>query len=239
MSDESRVAIYQVSHQELAQRVGQVDCVITDPPFSERVHRGQTADRHDGAQGCTVDGLNFEKWSEADVHTFVSTWAPRVRRWIVVLCSHDLIPVYEHAFRDAGRYVFAPVPCVVRGASVRLSGDGPSSWCVYAMAARPVGMRPLSGTLPGAYVGARERLMMPGGKTTWLMRELIGDYARPGDVICDPCAGTGTTVVCAHQSKAGHRVIGGEPDWGRFDLMSERLRNLEGAHRCEFSIHTS
>ena len=237
MDETNRVAIHRVSHQELAQRVGQVDCVITDPPFSDRVHRGQTADRHDGARGVTLEGLTFERWTDADVHTFVNTWSPLARRWIVVLVSHDLIPVYETAFREAGRYCFAPVPCVIRGATVRLSGDGPSSWCVYAMAARPVGMRPLSGTLPGAYVGSRERLKMPGAKPAWLMKDLIDDYARPGDLICDPCAGTGTTVVCAHQAKAGHRVIGGEPHAGRFELMAERLRNLEGDHRCEFLTH--
>jgi hypothetical protein len=217
------VRIYQCDHVQLAGLTPSVDVLITDPPFSPRVHAGQRVKRADASHGhaVTAHGLGYDAWTAADVDLFVTTWSPRVTRWMVILCSHDMVPLYERALVTAGRYVFAPVPCITRGMSVRLAGDGPSSWTVYALAARPVGMRPLSGTLPGAYVGPRERLAMPGAKPLWLMHALVTDYTRACDVVCDPCAGSGSALVAA---RAIHRTcIGGEPDPARYALMRERL----------------
>jgi len=217
------VRIYQCDHVQLAGLTPAVDVLIADPPFSPRVHRGQRAKRADASHGhgTTAHGLGYDAWTAADVHAFVNTWSPRVTRWMVILCSHDMLPLYETALTAAGRYVFAPVSCIIRGMSVRLAGDGPSSWTVYALAARPVGMRPLSGTLPGAYVGPRERLAMPGAKPLWLMHALVADYTRASDVVCDPCAGSGSTLLAA---RAFDRAcIGGEPDPARYALMRERL----------------
>ena len=52
------------------------------------------------------------------------------------------------------------------------------------------------GTLPGAYHGApfdegentvtSSKRIVPGGKPTWLMRAIVGDYSRPGDLVVDP-----------------------------------------------------
>lgn len=216
------VELYNEDHEALAARVGQVDVLITDPPFSERTHRGQKAKRHDGSQGVATHGLSFDHWTEQDVSTFVQTWSPLVRRWMVIMCSHDLIPLYEQALIATGRYVFAPLPVVIRGMSVRLAGDGPSSWSFYIVVARPVGMKPLSGTLPGAYVGTQERgKPIPSCKPLWLMRALVSDYARVEDLIVDPCAGSGTTLIAA--CTEGHRVIGAEPHAERFAIAQARL----------------
>lgn len=137
--------------------VDMVDAVITDPPYSERTHEAvkQFGERKDG---CAVDGLGptYEAWTRDHVFDFVRAWSDRTRGWMVALTDHHLIPDWQDAYEDVGRYAFAPVVCVIRAMSVRLRGDGPSSWAVYAMVARP---RDLSkwGTLPGAYVGTRNR----------------------------------------------------------------------------------
>lgn len=215
------IQLYQCTHQELAKRVDRVDVLITDTPFSDRVHAGQKVDRHDGARGVTADGLDFERWTDADAQAFVATWSPRVTRWIVLLCSHDQVPIYEAALREQDRYVFAPLPAVIRGMTCRMSGDGPSSWTIWILVARPKGMRPLSGTLPGAYTGPREKLLLPGSKPLWLMEQLIADYTRGSDVVCDPCAGTGTTLVAA--MRGGRPSVGAEPIPARFALMQSRV----------------
>ena len=215
--------IHQCDHATLARTVGRVDVLVSDPPFSPRVHDGQACRRADGSIGMATDGIgvDYDAWTDAHIHDFVATWSPRVARWMVILCSHDLIPVYEHAFRDAGRYVHAPVPCIIRGMSVRLRGDGPSSWAVYAVVARPRGMLPLSGTLQGAYVGSRERLLMRGAKPRWLMHAILNDYTRDIDVVCDPCASSGTTMITARE--LGRISIGAEPNAERYAIMRGRL----------------
>ena len=138
------------------------------------------------------------------------------------MTSHDLAPHYEHALRKDGRYVFKPLPLVIRGMNVRLAGDGPSSWSVDMIVARP-SSGPVTkwGTLPGAYVGNREDQIVVGGKPLWLMRALVRDYTRPGDLVVDPYAGGGTTLLaCAME---GRRAIGAECDPETFRNACRRL----------------
>lgn len=135
--------------------VDDVSTVITDPPYSSRTHE---AAKHFGERldGSPVDGIapTYEAWTRDHVFEFVRHWSPRCRGWMVAITDHNLIPDWQSAYEDVGRYSFAPVVCVIRAMTVRLRGDGPSSWAVYAMVARP---RDLSkwGTLPGAYIGTR------------------------------------------------------------------------------------
>jgi site-specific DNA-methyltransferase (adenine-specific) len=193
----------------------EVDAVICDPPYSERVHSGHNRVL-DSNRLPTRRTLDYAEWTESDVEAFVSAWSPRCRGWFVALTSHDLWGVYEKALEAAGRYVFHPIPCVIPGMSVRLSGDGPSSWAIWGVVARPRTREAQKwGTLPGAYFGRRGELssgavLMTGGKPLALMRALIRDYTRPGDLVCDPCAGAATTLLAA--AIEGRRAIGAEMD---------------------------
>lgn len=204
-----------------------VDAVIVDPPFSPRTHDGQRVDRYDDDAGdrgwVSSDGLGYEAWTPADVHRFVRSWSPRVRGWMVALTDHELIGAWQAAYRDAGRYAFHPLPCVIRGMTCRMRGDGPSSWAVYAVVARPrTAAFARWGTLRGAYGGSRERLARKGGKPLWLMRELVQDYTRPGDLVCDPCAGSGTTLLAAHLE--GRPALGSEVDAEAYKAARARLQ---------------
>jgi adenine specific DNA methylase Mod len=79
------------------------------------------------------------------------------------------------------------------------------------------------GTLPGGYVYAKEiGMAVVGGKPIDLMRAIVRDYSRVGDLVCDPCAGGATTLLAAVME--GRRAIGAEMDPATFDLAVERLR---------------
>lgn len=198
-----------------------VDAVITDPPYGDRTHSGQEVKRSDGAEGLATEGLGYEAWTPDHVHEFIRAWAPRNSGWFACMTSHDLAPAYEAAYRDAGLTAFAPVPCVMKGSSVRLAGDGPSSWTVWLMVARPKRLSTW-GTLPGAYTGPPNRDgFRGGGKPEWLMRAIVRDYSRPGDLVCDPCAGAGTTLLAALSE--GRRAIGAEVDAETYEKARRRL----------------
>lgn len=190
--------------------IGMVDTIITDPPFSERTHKS-TPTRNDGSE---ADGLkpNYPPWGQDDVEAFVDAWSPRCRGWMVCLCDHTMIPWYEDAYARNGRFVFAPVPCIIRGMSVRTRGDGPSSEVVYAMVARPRTAESASwGTVQGYHFGAKEPGAKHGrGKPRWLLDELVRDYSRENDLVCDPLAGYGVTLVSAILQR--RRAIGAEMD---------------------------
>lgn len=230
--------------QDVLADVGEVDTLISDPPYSERTHRGHDdgtcsankkrtpaqlesllAKASAGGRGCkklrenqgeTRRTIAYGAFSPADVEEFVCSWSPRVRGWFVVMTDHVLVPVYERALEAAGRYVFSPLAFVHPGRGVRLAGDGPAQWSVSIVVSRPRGggYHKL-GSLPGAYVlppkeevGSGERFV--GGKPLWLMRALVRDYSRPGDLICDPCAGGATTLLASRLEE--RRAIGSEMD---------------------------
>lgn len=223
-----------------------VGCVITDPPYSKRTHDG-----HDGGadMGNRKTGwmrksagrvdtprqrreLSYAHWTADDVQGFVSFWAPRNAGWFVCLSDSDLCSAYRKAYESHGLTGFQPVPCVIPGMTCRMAGDGPSSWAVYANVGRPKSLHNW-GTLPGAYVGkpyrqaGRNGSAEPGshigGKPEWLMRALVRDYSKPGDVVCDPCAGYGTTAKAA--LGMGRGFCGAEVDPKTY---AEAIKSLGG-----------
>jgi len=161
--------------------------------------------------------INYACWTPDDVRAFVGHWSPRTRGWMVSITDDGLQQTWKDAMEATGRYVFAAVPWVAPGSRVRIVGDGPSSWTCWIIVGRPRkgsdrDGRPYSkwGTLPGAYVITSDRGSHIGGKPLALMEALVRDYSRPGDLVCDPCAGYGTTLAAA--LRQGRRAIGSEMD---------------------------
>ncbi len=224
--------------QDALADVEMVDAVIVDAPYSAKTHAGSDA----GAS--TTNGIvkrsngrvekkrydrqliNYAAWTEDDVNECVDFWSPRCRGWFVTITDHVLAPVWAAALampENGGRYVFAPIPIVETGSRVRLTGDGPSSWTCWLIVARPRTPEFVRwGTLPGAYIGSgkgdREHI---GGKDSSIMRAIIGDYTRPGDLVCDPCAGSGTTLIAA--AIEGRRAVGAEMDPATFAKAQKRI----------------
>lgn len=208
------------------------DAVITDPPYSSVTHRGHNS--LEAGDGCDRGAIAYDAWDAYDVNEFVEAYSPRTSGWIVVFSDDVLAPIWKAAFRAAGRYVFAPLPFVEVGSRVRMRGDGPSSWTCWIIVARPR-TREMSnwGTLPGAYVapkGTRERIRMPGVraplglKSQWVMRELVRHYSRPGALVVDPCAGSGSTLLAA--AAEGRRALGAEMDPTNLMIARHRIAEL-------------
>lgn len=234
--------------------VAHVDVLLGDPPFSRRTHHGQRTGgkdpRYTTDRGCAAlasAGLEYSEWTDHHVREYVASWSPRVSGWLAALTSHDLVPAWEHAALEAGRYPFAPIACTQHARNVRLTGDGPSSWSDHLLAARPRSVewlrerrrrRRLAGlpcALPGAYYGPsfdtgenaldRSARAVRGAKPLWLMRSLVVDYSEPGDLIVDPTAGGGTTLVAAVLE--GRRAIGAERDASTWKKAVARLRAVD------------
>jgi len=136
------------------------------------------------------------------------------------MSDHVLAPHYRDFAERRGLRTFAPVPCVIPGMTVRLAGDGPSSWAIYLNVARPTALYRW-GTLPGAYISKKSTSGYIGSKSIDLMRAVVRDYSRAGDLVCDPCAGFATTGVAAINE--GRAFIGSEIDEKAFDVACKRL----------------
>jgi len=201
------------------------DVLMADPPYGARTHDGNSQMQRFQMPGHEARrNLTYACMTPDDVREFVAHWSRRVRGWMACMTSDDLIPAWREAYSTAGRLDFAPVPILQD--RVRMGGDGPASGAVYLMVARPRRKEFLKwGALPGWYKAGTERDGHIGGKPVDLMRALIRDYSRPGDLVCDPCAGGGTTLLAAVQT--GRRAVGSEMDPQTHAKAVQRLANAK------------
>ena len=207
---------------------GRVDAVITDPPYSERTHKGHdaTASGHAGGgwDGADRKRLDYAPWTQTDVRRVVPELCRVSAGWVVVMTDHVLAPSIMAAMEQCGRYVFAPLPFYAPGSRCRLSGDGPSAWTIWIVVGRTK-RQSKWGTLPGGYSPDgkgiwRDKEHM-GGKPTGLMRALVRDYSRAGGTIFAPFAGSGTTGVAA--ALEGRKCILIEQDPTYCDVIRRRI----------------
>lgn len=220
--DRDGIRIFHADYREV---IGSLpaDHVITDPPFSARTHAGADSGARAGYDGADRKALGYEPWTERDAREFVAAAARMCDGWIVIMNDHTLAPHIASALEGTGRYVFAPLPYFAPGSTVRLSGDGPCSWTTWIIVARTAKQHRW-GTLPGGYVAGpgwqtgSERI---GGKPLPLLRAIVGDYSRHGDLILDPFMGSGTTLRAAKD--LGRRAIGIEREERYCEMAAKRL----------------
>ncbi len=220
------VEVWNGDCRDILPEVGRVDHIITDPPFSQRMHSGHDSTSQRAARdGFNRKPLGYDGLSETDAAFLADLFCQVAEGWVVWFTDHHLAPVVQGAMKATGRAVFAPLPFIQPGRSVRLSGDGPSSWTDWMVCSRTSALHKW-GTLPGGYVageGWKDKEHM-GGKPLKLMLSVVTDYSHVGDVVCDPCLGGGTTLVAC--VKLGRRAIGIERDPVTFE---KALRRIEAA----------
>ena len=210
--------------REILPTLENVDAVIIDPPYSERCHSGHDSTAKDCRDGAIRAELGYKALTLEDVDWFAAQYDRVCGGWVVWMTDSDLALHVRNALDRLGRTTFAPLPFFQPGRSVRLSGDGPSSWTDWIVVARTKAQLKW-GTLPGGYVagpGWNDKARM-GGKPTLLMDALVSDYSKPGHTILDTHMGAGTTgVSCA---RLGRKFIGCEIVPEAFDLECERIEN--------------
>ncbi len=193
--------------------VGACHAIITDPPYSARTHAGFRS----GDPGSTVA---YPPITRPRVNAAVRDLARLRPDWWVVFGDHVSWQWWAAALARIELYVFAPV-IWIGGRRPRLTGEGPSSDAEYLCVARRRA-RVAPGSRPGHYLTPPERASeLVGQKPVALMRALVRDYTRPGDVIVDPFAGSGTTLLAARLE--GRHAYGAERDPTTAALARARL----------------
>lgn len=216
--------LYLGDARQILPTLGRVDQIITDPPYSARTHAGHDAGQ--GRDGVERQALGYAALTPADAEALAVDFAEVASGWIVWMTDHTLAPTIEQSLRNAGRYVFAPVPFHHPGRSVRLTGDGPCSWTDWLVVSRTAAQIKW-GTLPGGYVagpGWNDKSRM-GGKPLRLMQMVVKDYSRAKDLVCDPFMGGGTTGVACHTE--GRRFVGIEIDQAVFEAACRRIEDAQ------------
>jgi site-specific DNA-methyltransferase (adenine-specific) len=218
------VRLYLGDCMEIMPMLSGIDAVISDPPFSAKTHAGHDSiaagNLGAGRDNALRKSLGYAPWSDKEVYRICA--ALPSSGWTCILTDHVLARDWENRMKEVGRYVFAPVPVIVSGRSVRLTGDGPSSWTDWMVVART--KKEIKwGTLPGFYEGTRGSIDHMGGKPLNAMCRIVEDYSREGDTVLDFCMGAATTGIAA--LRTGRRFIGIEKDAEHYASALKRITN--------------
>lgn len=216
-----------------------VDHVITDPPYSEHTHSKQwigAALTADGAARCSTAhaGLGFDPITEDVARAFGAQCVRLARRWVIVFSDLE----WHHRWRE-----WMPLPLVRAcvwdkvDSAPQFTGDRPAASAEVFMLFHAEGRKRWNGggrrnVYRFAVNGERGAKPHPSTKPLALMEALIRDFTDPGETICDPFLGSGSTLVAA--KRLGRHGIGWElnPQYAaiaqkRIDATREQLDMFE------------
>lgn len=230
--------------QDVLADVTSCDAIITDPPYL-----GACADGGGGswAKGATHSNggpvMGYEPASESLLDDVVALAARICFGWFVVFNDFDGAYHIRASVKRLGAVSAEPIAWVKPKCLVppRGSLSLPEKGTEFIISSR---FKPVSkkGMIPGSYVSPRNTpnpsisQVVTGGKPLDLMRAIVRDYTRTGDLIVEPFAGGGTTLLAAVME--GRSVIASEMDPGNFEKTLKRMRkgytpNMFAAHEDE------
>lgn len=215
------------------------DLTITDPPYDDRTQsntrRGN--ETRDGISDSMPLGFNpatFERrknWAD---------WIGRhTRRWALVFSDHESSNEWAKHLERAGMIYVRSMPWIRTGdeeilenvhpsqsGAPQFTGDRPGAGHEIIVVAHATGLKfkwngkGKHGVYTAPVVRGDERAHSA-QKPLSLMQQLVQDFADRSDVIVDPFAGSGTTLVAA--KNYGARAIGIEIDAKHVDFARRRV----------------
>lgn len=200
-----------------------VDCVITDPPYTERTHKNATTNKAgDRAHALTGD-RGFASITDADLRELVAEMGRVTRGWVVSTLDYrhavafDVDPPTGLKVQRLGVWVKTnPTP--------QITGDRPAQgWESIAYMHRADRRSKWNGG--GKHGNFVTPIPPPEGHPTAKPLGMVADWVRlftnPGDTVLDPFAGSGTTLRAAKDE--GRKAVGIELDERYCEVIAKRL----------------
>jgi site-specific DNA-methyltransferase (adenine-specific) len=218
--------------REVLPTLKNIDHVITDPPYSAKTHNG--ARTHGNLESPFID---FDAMSDTDFLAFCGQCVNLAQRWVVMTCA------WQHAAKleDSGLPLVRLGVWVKSNGAPQFSGDRPGvGWEAVAILHRE-GRKHWNG---GGHHAVWEcPIVTPGTsrhpteKPVRLVSDWVRLFSDPGEMVLDPCFGSGTTGVAC--MKMGRRFIGVEKREDYFNIGVSRIQqaysepNLFAAHAAK------
>lgn len=202
------------------------DHFITDPPYAERTHRGAMTNKRENAPAGYNNGgaklLNFTSLTDEEFTTITRAMLRASKRWVVMTCDHRHAALtfdWEEHIRLGAWVKGCPMP--------QITGDRPGSGHESVLVLHKPGKKKWNG---GGRAGVWHAdvlkdpalSLQPTQKPIKLAFGFINDFTDPGETVCDPFMGSGTTAIAC--MKTGRKFIGIEKDAERFQNAVERIR---------------
>jgi site-specific DNA-methyltransferase (adenine-specific) len=227
LADDERWRVIEGDCLEEMGRIGDVDHVITDPPYEEEAHgKGRRVKRGK----LSVEPLPFEMMRERERAGVLM--GGLAKRWCLVFCQAEAVALWRDALEGGGHVYKRPMIWVKPDGPPQLSGDRPAMGYESIVSSHRRGRcRWNGGGKAGVYTFLRNqyhgkrRHYHPTEKPLQLMMALVRDFTDPGDLILDPYAGSGTTGVAALM--LGRRVILIEKDPKYAEIARQRMTDID------------
>ena len=209
---------------DILPEIGAVDAIITDPPYEDELHKAVGRIRRNDGREMISDlgfaGVNNDRAEYARLMCEVSTG------WVIAFCLAEGVRAWRDDMQANGAKCDTTLAWVKPDASPRFNGQGAArgfecavtAWCGKGYRSWNGGGR--RGVFTHCVNSGRQG-EHPTEKPLPLMIEIIELYTDPGETICDPFCGSGTSGVAA--VKLGRNFIGIEQDPKWFDLSCRRI----------------
>jgi len=197
-----------------------VDCVITDPPYTERTHGMAKTNK---GKGHGVKALDFAHITDGDLTSILAECGRVTRRWVVASLA------YQHAFKfdgepPAGLRTLRLGVWVKTNPMPQISADRPGQgWESIAYMHR-ADEKPSwhGGGKHGNYVlPVQQGEGHPTVKPLSMVADWVRSFTDHGQTILDPFAGSGTTLRAAIDN--GRKAIGVELEERYCEVIAKRL----------------
>jgi site-specific DNA-methyltransferase (adenine-specific) len=225
---DAHVSLYHGDCLDLLQHVGEVDHVLTDAPYSDRVvtgarTRGKAHHDHSAGEGGTA----FVPFAVEAGRLRAAIDMANARRWTVAFCDLKHAALLEIDEPTNHAHVRTGVWNKPDGAP-QFTGDRPAQgWeAIGIFHHRDVRKRWNGAGRRGVWTHPVEREVPghPTPKPLPLMRELVRLFTDPGDLILDCFAGSGTTGLAARLE--GRRAILIEREERYCAVAARRLEHM-------------
>ncbi len=206
------VTIYHGDCKEILPQLGQVDHIITDPPYSASTHDNHLSSVADR------DALGFDGIGQDVLVQLVQDWTEQARRWCIFTCDWH----YMEALHDIGVLVRFGVWVKPDGAP-QFTGDRPGmGWEPVAICHRMGRKRWNAGGHHAVWTHSVERKQLhPTAKPHALVTDWLRMFTDIGETVLDPFMGSGTTLRAAKD--AGRKAIGIELDERHCEAAALRM----------------
>lgn len=201
-----------------------IDVVITDPPYEAEAHTSQRLVARAGGR-LAVEPLTFPPITEDERADSSRQMARVARRWILVFCQVEAAMKWRAALEAAGAVYKRTCLWVKPDGKPQYSGDRPGIGYESIVACHTPGRsRWNGGGSHGVFIvnkGGDVRTGHQTQKPVALMELLVRLFSKPGELILDPFAGSGTTGVAA--IRLGRRFVGWETNPRYLTMAQKRL----------------
>lgn len=203
------------------------NCVITDPPYSERTHTNARSNSASGRarSNRVLSGIrkDFGHITEAGLRTSLAECGRVSRGWVIATLDYHHAFTFEDQPPEGLRLLRLGV-WLKTDPMPQISGDRPApGWESIAYLHRSDRRSVWNGGgKHGNWYGPKEQAgQHPTAKPVRMVANWVRSFTNPGEVVLDPFAGSGTTLRAAVNE--GRKAVGVELDEAYCEVIAGRL----------------